>query len=294
MTQEDMSSIEVDFFASKFDREKFNSLILDESLIDFDGSPFETWQQATIELLINFAINHDVILDREHGNLVYSGSSPDEIALVNAASHLGVTFLEAKGNNLIFSVGKVEFEYELIHKFKFTSERGRSSVIVRDNEGDYLLYVKGADNIMFNRIDEFSERYLMEAAKDHASLFAKQGLRTLCYAMKKLSESEFSNFQKKYNEFLSVSFDDDSENTTLRLIDQLERDLVLVGISALEDRLQDNVETTIKELKEAEINVWMITGDKLDTAESIGYSSKLFSDDCEIYRITDQRGELLA
>jgi P-type E1-E2 ATPase len=75
-------------------------------------------------------------------------------------------------------------------------------------------------------------------------------------------------------------------------ISEMEEDLILLGVTALEDKLQDNVKADLKEFIEAGISVWMITGDKLDTAESIGHSCKLFNVDTEVFKIKSSEKEV--
>ena len=60
---------------------------------------------------------------------------------------------------------------------------------------------------------------------------------------------------------------------------ELERDLTVVGVTAVEDELQDDVRGTLKALRDANIKVWMLTGDKLETAINIGFSSALLTKD---------------
>ena len=59
---------------------------------------------------------------------------------------------------------------------------------------------------------------------------------------------------------------------------QIEVNLEIVGATAIEDKLQDEVGETISVLKQAGINIWVLTGDKIETAINIGYSCQLISE----------------
>lgn len=69
------------------------------------------------------------------------------------------------------------------------------------------------------------------------------------------------------------------------LYSELEKDLTLIGATAVEDRLQDKVPETIKDLQSAGIKIWMLTGDKFETAENISHSCNLINEDFEVYKL---------
>jgi magnesium-transporting ATPase (P-type) len=122
--------------------------------------------------------------------------------------------------------------------------------------------------------------------KDHLDKFAKAGLRTLCYAVKVINEKEFTTWENKYKEIKYQFLSDKSKKPELEAsISEIETKCILQGVSGLEDRLQDEVRDTVQEFIDAGIQMWMLTGDKLDTAESIGYSSKFFDEDTEVFKI---------
>jgi len=73
--------------------------------------------------------------------------------------------------------------------------------------------------------------------------------------------------------------------------EKIEVDLKLLGSTAIEDKLQDEVGETIFRLKEAGIKVWVLTGDKVETAINIGYACKLLNDDMDQYHITAEDKE---
>jgi magnesium-transporting ATPase (P-type) len=241
---------------------------------------------------MNIALNHNVLVDvegSENNRTSYSGSNPDETVLVQAAKELDIEFVERIGNNITIKLGGgCLVHYEMLNRFDFTSERKRSSIIVRDSDGLIKLYMKGADNVILSKINTFSKQHLFTKTCEHVDKFAKDGLRTLCYSVKVLNENEYQTFNAKFQLLQSQCWVDKSKMRELEeLIAQIESDMLLLGVTALEDVLQDNVKSVIKEFIEANINVWMLTGDKLDTAESIGYSCKLLMEDTEVFKIRD-------
>ena len=78
------------------------------------------------------------------------------------------------------------------------------------------------------------------------------------------------------------------EKEVEKVCDKFEQNLQLVGATAVEDRLQDDVPQTIHSLQAAGIKIWMLTGDKLETAENIGHSCKLINNDMIIKRLSNE------
>ena len=268
--------------------------------INEEGSgPFKTQFEAIEQFLLNIVTNHDVLIEKrtERNELIYQGVSPDEVTLVSSADELGYTFLSRENNKIVIEVYDYENdskeirEFDVLKKFDFTSERQRSSIVVRDLKTNIIIiYIKGSDRKIFGSIDEFSTQNLFEASKQHVDQFAKQGLRTLCYSFKYLNENEYNSWIKEYDDIKYRAINDKSLNSQLDLmVEKLEGNSILLGITALEDKLQDRVKNDIEDFIEAGINFWMITGDKMDTAETIGYSCGIISEDSEVYKIRDNK-----
>lgn len=98
------------------------------------------------------AICHGIIVEKEGENLIYSSSSPDEIALANFAKMCGYEFRGKTPENKILLKSKDgESEIKLIYEFEFTSKRKRQSVLCQEADGSYMLYTKGADNVILER-----------------------------------------------------------------------------------------------------------------------------------------------
>lgn len=162
--------------------------------------------------------------------------------------------------------------YDILNVIEFTSARKRMSVIIKDPEGKIKIFCKGADTVIYERLDNTNEEL-----KDNLLLqleqFATEGLRTLCYATVELNENEYNDWKQKYHQ-ASCSIDDREENIE-KTAELIERKLKLIGATAIEDKLQEGVPETIEALLKADINVWVLTGDKQETAINIGYSCRL-------------------
>ncbi|KAG5723766.1 putative phospholipid-transporting ATPase DNF1 [Termitomyces sp. T112] len=233
------------------------------------------------------ALCHTVVtsIDPVTGGIKYKSQSPDEAALVQAAADVGFVFCgrdrEVLSLRTPSSAPEVE-KYELLNILEFTSARKRMSVVVRKIGGDdgrIFLLTKGADNIIFQRLKE-SEHELMTETEVHLNEFANTGLRTLTLAYKVISEADYSDWGKRYYE-ASLALEDREEKVEVVCSD-LERELRLLGATAIEDRLQDGVPETIADLKRAGIRIWVATGDKLETAIAIGRSTNLIANDSNI------------
>jgi len=229
------------------------------------------------------ALCHTVLTaEDDDGLLEYKAQSPDEQALVQAAADAGFVFCGREKAILRLQTpysSELE-EYELLNLIEFSSARKRMSVILRRlNDGKIFLFVKGADSVIFER-----SAANQDEARSQADLaleeFANKGLRTLCLGFRELEEKSYEQWGHQYHD-ASVSIDDRDEKME-KLASELEVELTLLGATAIEDRLQDGVPETIADLKRAGINIWVATGDKLETAIAIGYSTMLLSKDMNL------------
>ena len=266
---------------------------------DLSGCPINNQCEAINELFLNIVLNHNVLCEKDSKtNMInFTGANPDEVTLVSSANELGFTFISRESNKIKIAVTDYSSsdkkqmlkEYEVLQKFDFTSARQRSSIIVKDPTLNKIkLYLKGSDRKIFSSLNQFSNTNILQKTKEHIDNFARRGLRTLCYSFKIIDFCIYNEWEKKYNELKYKSINDKSLYPQLEeMIGKIESDATLLGITALEDKLQDEVKEDLQKFIEAGINVWMITGDKMDTAESIGHSCKLFSEDTEVFKIKD-------
>ena len=178
-------------------------------------------------------------------------------------------------------LGEIEV-YELLAILDFNNVRKRMSVIIR-KEGKVLLYCKGADSMIFERLDP-SMKPLKNQTNGHLNKFACEGLRTLCLAKKEIGEEEFEVFRQKLH--IASTVLENREDQVNACYEEIEKNLTLIGATAIEDKLQDGVPATIANLAAAGIKIWVLTGDKQETAINIGYSCQLLTDEfSEIFTI---------
>uniref|UniRef100_A0A8B9RLR4 Phospholipid-transporting ATPase n=1 Tax=Astyanax mexicanus TaxID=7994 RepID=A0A8B9RLR4_ASTMX len=238
------------------------------------------------------ALCHTVMPEeRSEGELVYQAQSPDEGALVTAARNFGFVFRARTPETItLYEMGQF-VTYQLLAILDFNNVRKRMSVIVRNPEGQLKLYSKGADTIIFDLLDQSNEE-LMYTTSEHLNEFAGEGLRTLALAYKDLDEDMFDEWMKKLL-FASTSLNNREESLGA-LYEEIEEGLMLLGATAIEDKLQEGVPETISCLTLANIKIWVLTGDKLETAMNIGYSCNMLRDDMnEVFIISDLEQILL-
>uniref|UniRef100_A0A672JE94 Phospholipid-transporting ATPase n=1 Tax=Salarias fasciatus TaxID=181472 RepID=A0A672JE94_SALFA len=230
--------------------------------------------QAFFRLL---ALCHTVMAEEKtEGELFYQAQSPDEGALVTAARNFGFVFRSRTPDSIsIVEMGQ-QRRYELLAILDFNNVRKRMSVIVRSPEGKLCLYCKGADTIIYERLDPSCSK-LMDVTTEHLNEFAGEGLRTLALAYKHLDEDYFRDWRRRHHEASTVL--EDREDQLDQLYEEVETDLLLLGATAIEDKLQDGVPQTIEQLSKADIKIWVLTGDKQETAENIGYSCNLLREE---------------
>ncbi|XP_028941561.1 phospholipid-transporting ATPase IK [Antrostomus carolinensis] len=213
-----------------------------------------------------------------YDQMVYQAASPDEEALVLAARNLGYVFLTRTQDTITISELGMKRTYKVLAMLDFNSDRKRMSVLVRDPQGTIRLYTKGADTVILERLQRRGpNETFTEMALDR---FAEETLRTLCLASKEVSEVEYNEWSRRHHE-ASVLLQDRARELD-KLYEEMEQNLQLLGATAIEDKLQDGVPETIQLLKLGNIKVWVLTGDKQETAMNIGYACKLLTDDMEI------------
>ncbi|CAH0588005.1 unnamed protein product [Chrysodeixis includens] len=222
------------------------------------------------------ALCHTVMPDQKNGRLEYQAQSPDESALVSAARNFGFVFKERSPNSITIEVmGKTEV-YELLCILDFNNVRKRMSVILR-KDGEIRLYTKGADNVIYDRLKSGNQTDVRSKTQEHLNKFAGEGLRTLALAWRPLEERGFAEWKRRHHAAALALHDRDEQLDAI--YEEIETDLLLMGVTAIEDKLQDGVPETIANLSMAGIKVWVLTGDKQETAINIGYSCQLLTDD---------------
>mmetsp|Transcript_82026 Transcript_82026/g.240802 ORF Transcript_82026/g.240802 Transcript_82026/m.240802 type:complete len:1231 (+) Transcript_82026:2-3694(+) len=236
---------------------------------------------------------------------LYNGSSPDELALVYMAHAMGLEFvgmaegtarLRVRGATLAAALeaacggpskpgdgaNSTSLAVDILDICDFDNDRKRSSCVVRFPDGRLELLLKGADSSVLPHVGSG-----VSLCEEHLSAFAQRGLRTLCLASRTLSKEHYDAWHARYAQAQSLI--SDKAQQVARLAEELETGgpLQLLGATAIEDRLQDQVPETIEQLRLAGICVWVLTGDKVETAISIARSCRLLTEDMENILIED-------
>lgn len=224
---------------------------------------------------------------QSHQSVVYQASSPDEVALVAWTESVGLTLIKRDLSSMTLRTpNSILLRFTILQIFPFTSETKRMGIVVKEEEtGEITFYMKGADVVMHN-IVQYND--WMDEECDN---MAREGLRTLVVAKKTLTEDQYQDFENRYHQAkMSVH---ERMSKVSAVVESLERDMELLCVTGVEDKLHDGVRTTLELLRNAGIRVWMLTGDKLETATCIAKSSRLVSrtQSIHIFRVLSDRAE---
>jgi phospholipid-translocating ATPase len=262
---------------------------------DLAGESGEVQKAANERFMLALALCHTVIAEKTQGDkpkMVFKAQSPDEAALVSTARDMGFTVLGSSNDGIQLNVMGEERHYPILNTIEFNSTRKRMSAIVRMPDGKIILFCKGADSIIYSRLKKGEQQDLRRTTAEHLEMFAREGLRTLCIAERELSEHDYQAWKKQHD--IAAAAIENREDKLEVVADQIEQELSLIGGTAIEDRLQDGVPDAIALLGEAGIKLWVLTGDKVETAINIGFSCNLLNNDMELIHIKveeDESGE---
>jgi phospholipid-translocating ATPase len=236
------------------------------------------------DLVLALALCHNVTptADEVDGDKVitYQASSPDEIAIVEFTEAVGLRLMQRDRQSITLQAvdtGCVAVKVEIMDIFPFTSESKRMGVVVRftsrvsekaPESSDLWFYQKGADTVMSSIVA--TNDWLDEETAN----MAREGLRTLVIGRKKLSPQQYQAFSKSYKEASLVLQDRDADMAAV-VKKHLEHDLELLGVTGVEDRLQKDVKSSLELLRNAGVKIWMLTGDKVETARCVAISARL-------------------
>lgn len=245
---------------------------------------------AMYEFMLHLALNHDVQPERPDGpgteRVVYSASSPDEGAFVNCAKHFGFYFNLRTAKTVTVNIVGEDKVYTVLHVLEFSSKRKRSSVILESDDGKIILYTKGADNIIKERLSKNmsgSEKEELQETDKHLDAYAEDGLRTLLIAKRDVPRNVYDAWAKSFKEASNSMVDRKAKRE--KCMDEMEIDLKVLGATAIEDMLQDGVDDTLTSLRQAGVKVWVLTGDKVDTAINIGYACALLTGEMKVFKL---------
>ncbi|KAI9470984.1 MAG: hypothetical protein EXX96DRAFT_654032 [Benjaminiella poitrasii] len=270
-----------------------NSTFVDPSLFD-DLAGTTKQSMAITHFFQSLAVCHTVIAelsDPENVNTIeYKAQSPDEAALVATARDMGFVFLGRDSNKIFIKVKGEQKTFTVLNILEFNSTRKRMSVIIKPEDSNHIvLLCKGADSVIYERLcTDFGDQNELE--KEQESLrsattkdlerFANEGLRTLCLSYRFISPEEYKPWNKKFQEASSSIHN--REERVEAISEEIEQNMLLMGGTAIEDRLQDGVPETIAELAKSGIKLWVLTGDKTETAINIGFACNLLTPDMEL------------
>jgi phospholipid-translocating ATPase len=213
------------------------------------------------EFFTHLALCHTVLTEKadpENPNhIIYKAQSPDEAALVQAAKDIGFTFLKRVNHTIMLDIFGEKRSYELLDVMEFNSFRKRMSVIVKRPEGDILLICKGADSVILPRLRGDTDPALQDVTCKHLEEFANDGLRTLCLAFRIIPQQEYDKWSQINTKAQKAMVDREKEVD--KAAELIEKDMTLVGVTAIEDRLQEGVPESIAKLSEAGIKIWVLT-----------------------------------
>mmetsp|Transcript_22881 Transcript_22881/g.38323 ORF Transcript_22881/g.38323 Transcript_22881/m.38323 type:complete len:1432 (+) Transcript_22881:102-4397(+) len=260
--------------------------------------------QLVRNYLTHMAISNTITPVADGDKIVYNSSSPDELALCNFARHIGFKFVArsgAEGTAIVVveedQLGtKVKKQYRLQAVLPFDSVRKRVTVIYSDvDRKEVWLMCKGADSCVEPLIKMSPEAKVAEEQKSlsqdintkllEASNF---GLRTLLVAEAKKPFSWWEQRRGDYIAAKDLQPKSKSKEDKIRVKEErrkayrkieVESEMYLLGATAIEDQLQHLVPECIEDLLEGGIKVWMLTGDKRETAKNIGMACNLIEPD---------------
>ncbi|KAG8528732.1 uncharacterized protein KY384_006419 [Bacidia gigantensis] len=250
---------------------------------DLQGASGKGQTEANEQFMLALALCHTVITERTPGDpprIEFKAQSPDEAALVATARDCGFTVIGRSNEGIILNIQGQEKEYTVLNTLEFNSSRKRMSAIIRMPDGKILLFCKGADSVIYSRLRKGEQQELRKSTAEHLEMFAREGLRTLCIAQKEIDEDTYQKWNIEHD--LAAAAIENREDKLETVSDAIERDLILLGGTAIEDRLQNGVPDTISLLGDAGIKLWVLTGDKVETAINIGFSCNLLSNDMDL------------
>ncbi|XP_004509930.1 phospholipid-transporting ATPase 3-like [Cicer arietinum] len=241
------------------------------------------------------AICHTVLPEGDEKSpekIKYQAASPDEAALVIAAKHFGFFFYRRTPTMIyvreshVEKMGKVQdISYEILNVLEFNSTRKRQSVVCRYPDGRLVLYCKGADNVIYERLADCNND-IKKITREYLEQFGSAGLRTLCLAYRELHPDVYESWNERFIQAKSSLHD--REKKLDEVAELIENDLILIGSTAIEDKLQEGVPACIETLQRAGIKIWVLTGDKIETAINIAYACNLINNEMKRFVISSE------
>ncbi|KAG1787260.1 uncharacterized protein HD556DRAFT_1410052 [Suillus plorans] len=233
------------------------------------------------DVVLSLALCHNVTpVTNDDGTLTYQASSPDEVAIVKWTESVGLKLVFRDRTRMeLQTPAHARLTYDILDIFPFTSESKRMGIVVRDaHSGEVLFLQKGADVVMARIVQR------NDWLEEETGNMAREGLRTLVVARKRLTSQQYAAFKTAHHA-ASIRLDGRGEAMISVVAEHLEHDLELLGLTGVEDKLQDEVKGTLELLRNGGIKIWMLTGDKIETARCIAISTKLVARNQYIHEV---------
>lgn len=234
------------------------------------------------DAVLGLALCHNVTpVTNDDGTVTYQASSPDEVAIVKWTQSVGLTLKSRHRARIdLETPGGSTLSYEVLEIFPFTSESKRMGIIVKDTRTSELMFLeKGADSVMAPIVQR------NDWLEEECANMAREGLRTLVMARRKLSAEAYKTFKENYHQ-ASIQTHGRNEAMAAVVLKDLEQNLELLGLTGVEDKLQEDVRPTLELLRNAGLKIWMLTGDKIETATVIAISTKLVARNQYIHTVS--------
>ncbi|KAE8258379.1 hypothetical protein A4X13_0g1710 [Tilletia indica] len=233
------------------------------------------------DVVLALALCHNVTpIKNDDGTVTYQASSPDEVAIVRWTESVGLALVARDRTSMsLRATDGTVLSFDILEVFPFTSESKRMGIVIRERTtGELMFYQKGADVVMARIVAQ------NDWLEEECGNMAREGLRTLVVARKRLTEQSYGAFERAYKA-ARIQVDNRNEAMTQAVEEHLEHQLELLGLTGVEDKLQEDVKTTLELLRNAGIKVWMLTGDKIETATCIAISSKLVARNQYVHQV---------
>ena len=308
------------------------------SLLQGTKGGFDTMDTNIKRYLACIALCNTVVpvFDEKEGKILYEGTSPDEVALTQAAAEAGVELVKRTSQRVVLRIEGAEVAYEVLSLLEFTASRKMMSVVVKTPAGEVILLTKGADehdgigNGMIPRVtackhdadtiptmfvtnpetndgDAIEHLHKLWGAApseelsnfdpsnsyDILSDYGRKGWRTLVFGWKELDPAWFNTWSEGFQNVKGSTIQitgEEKDHHKCAIEDaaklSLERNLNFGGLVCYEDQLQPGVPETIDFFLDADVVVWMLTGDKLETAIEIAKTCNLAKDHSNIVELS--------
>jgi phospholipid-translocating ATPase len=224
-------------------------------------------------------------VQNDDGTVTYQASSPDEVAIVQWTESVGVTLISRDRGSMTLRLPTLaEVTFDILAVFPFTSESKRMGIIIRDRCSGQITFVqKGADVIMAKIVQR------NDWLEEETGNMAREGLRTLVIGRKKLSAEAYDNFDRRFKQAQLVTGAQRVSAIEKVVTECLEVDVELLALTGVEDKLQEDVKSTLELLRNAGLKIWMLTGDKIETATNIAVSSKLVARNQYVHQVAKRK-----